>query len=540
MKRTNTQARRIFIMSAVAVFLVASTWFRPALAQTARHPSGRALPSNANYSTPEEQGMNSETLAAGVEYLIDHRETYRIHSAIVIRHDHVVLDARFYPFSRRWRHEIASVTKSVTSTLVGIAIDQGFLDGVNMRVLDFFPDYTVANRNALKERMTLEHLLTMRSGFECDPSDSEATLTAMTGSPDWVQFTLDLPMAAEPGENRVYCSPNVHLLSAILQRATGMSTLEFARQNLFRPLGILDVRWLTDPQGINHGWGDLYLKPEDIVKLGQLYLNQGRWSGSQVVSSWWTEEATTGAGQQVPNWPPGQGYSYLWYYAPGYYFASGRGGQWIYVFTEENVVVAFNAGAGIGDYLPIPREFLESWVLAAVESTNPLPPNPDGVSLLASRVSEAAVSIEGTPEEVPPLPSIAETISGQIYLLDANIYGLSQLRLTFPGGDEATFEVEMPEVLGGPDFKIEIGLDNVNRFSPGRHDVIAAAKGGWVSDTRFSVILDELALINLWQWDLLFDGDTVTFSLENLAGGELPATITGRLARSKPHRAVHQ
>ncbi len=531
MKDTDTQVRGTFFLSAIVVLLVVCTWGQPVLAQTARHPSGRVLPSDSCYSTPEEQGMNSETLAAGVEYLMDHREIYRIHSVIVIRNGHAVLDARFYPFSRRWRHEIASVTKSVTSTLVGIAIDQGFLDGVNLRVLDFFPDYTVANRNARKERMTLEHLLTMRSGFECDPSDSEATLTEMTGSPDWVQFTLDLPMAAEPGQRRVYCSPNVHLLSAILQRATGMSTLEFAQQYLFRPLGIFDVMWLTDPQGINHGWGDLYLRPEDMIKLGNLYLNQGMWSGGQIVSSWWTEKATTGAGQQVPGWPPGEGYSYLWYYAPGYYFASGRGGQWIYVFTEENLVVAFNAGAGIGDYLPIPKEFLESWVLGAVESTSPQPPNPDGVTLLASRVSEAAVSIEGVPEDIAPFPSIAEDISGQTYLLDGNIYGLSQLRLTFPGGAEATFEVEMPEVIGGPEFKIQIGLDNVSRFSPGRHDVMAAAKGGWVSDNRFSVILDELALISLWQWDLLFDGDTVTFSLENLAGGELPAIITGRLAR---------
>ena len=221
--------------------------------QTARPTSGRVVPSIPHYSTPEEQGMSSTTLAAGVDYLLANRETYRIHSVVVIRDDRVVLDARFYPYSREWRHDLASVTKSVTSTLIGIAIDQGLIAGVNARVLDFFPDHTIANLDGRKRRMRLKHLLSMRSGFECDPTNSEATLTEMTGSPDWVQFTLDLPMAEEPGETRVYCSPNVHLLSAILERATGMSTLAFAEQVLFKPLGISDVMWLTDPQGVHRG-----------------------------------------------------------------------------------------------------------------------------------------------------------------------------------------------------------------------------------------------------------------------------------------------
>ena len=107
--------------------------------------------------------MDSGALAEGIDFLISNRETYRIHSVVVIRNDHVVLDAGFYPFLPEWGHDIASVTKSVTSTLVGIAIDKGYLDGVDSRVLDFFPDYTVANLNPRKRRMTLEHLLTMRS-----------------------------------------------------------------------------------------------------------------------------------------------------------------------------------------------------------------------------------------------------------------------------------------------------------------------------------------------------------------------------------------
>jgi CubicO group peptidase (beta-lactamase class C family) len=449
---------------------------------------------------------------------------------VIIRNGRVVLDTRFYPFSAEWRHDIASVTKSFMSALVGIAIDKGYISGVDVPMLDFFTDYTVANRDARKERITLEHLLRMRSGFECDPSNSEATLTEMTNSADWIQFALDLPMADEPGHRYVYCSPNIHLLSAIVERSTGMSTFEFARQNLFKPLGIFDVEWLIDPQDFYRGWGDLHLRPLDMTKLGQLFINGGRWRGRQIVSSQWVEESTTGAGLQVPGWPPDAGYTYLWYYDSDYYNASGRGGQRIEVHPDQDLVIGLNAGSGIGDYWPLTLEFLETWVLGAIESDDPLPPNPDGVATLASRVTEAEASNE-VPEPVPPLPSTAQDISGQTWELSANIYGLSSMRLTFPGGDVATLEVNLPEIAGGPMITLEIGLDNVQRFSPGRFGVKTASKGGWVAENRFTATMDELGLINLWEWDLVFEGDTVELILENLAGGELPATATGTPAR---------
>jgi CubicO group peptidase (beta-lactamase class C family) len=159
------------------------------------------------------------------------------------------------------------VTKSVTTTLVGIAADQGKLR-LDDPVLSFFPDRAVANRDARKERVTVAHLASMTSGLDCVATPDEPTLAEMTASADWVQFTLDRPMVAEPGTTFSYCSPGMHLLSAVLTRATGMSELDFARQNLFEPLGIRDVVWPVDPQGFNHGWGDVYLYPRDAAKLG--------------------------------------------------------------------------------------------------------------------------------------------------------------------------------------------------------------------------------------------------------------------------------
>ncbi|HII80645.1 MAG TPA: beta-lactamase family protein, partial [Methanosarcina sp.] len=148
-------------------------------------------------STPEQQGMDSEKLAELLDYVQEN--DINIHSLLVIRNGYVVTDAYFYPFSNGSVHDVASVTKSVTGTLIGIAISEEYIAGVDQPVLEFFPNRTVANVDANKKAMTLEDLLTMRSGFECVNEPYEVTLEQMEDSPDWVQFTLDLPMAEEPG-----------------------------------------------------------------------------------------------------------------------------------------------------------------------------------------------------------------------------------------------------------------------------------------------------------------------------------------------------
>ena len=243
-------------------------------------------------STPEEQGMDSEQLAEMMDYL-QGSPGFTIHSLLIIRNGYIVTDATFYPFAQDSLHDLASATKSFMSTLIGIAIDKGYIESVEWPVLDFFPGRTVANLDANKEAMTLENLLTMRSGFECSNQGAESTDVQMEASPNWVQFTLDLPMATEPGTRYNYCNQNSLLLSAIIQETTGMSALAFAQEHLFGPLGVSDFIWPTGPQGNNRGWGDMKLAPHDMAKLGYLFLNQGLWDGQQVVSAAWGQAATS-------------------------------------------------------------------------------------------------------------------------------------------------------------------------------------------------------------------------------------------------------
>ena len=147
--------------------------------------------------------------------------------------------------------------------------------------------------------------------MQCVHRPDEPTNRAMHASPDWVQFTLDLPMVAEPGTQFAYCSPGMHLLSAILQQATGMTTLEFARANLFEPLGIHDVQWPADPQGITNGHGELYLYPRDAAKLGLLWLHDGQWDGQEIVSRKRMRAASQSQVATGPDYGEDYGYGFL-------------------------------------------------------------------------------------------------------------------------------------------------------------------------------------------------------------------------------------
>src|SRR4029434_1814733 len=189
----------------------------------------------------------------------------------LVRHGRLVLDAYFYPYHSGMRHDVASVTKSFTSTLVGLAIEHGYIRDVQQPVLGFFPGHTVAGLDARKRKQTLEHLLTMQSGWDCGvplgtPSiNADRQLAEMRGHHDWAQFALDLPMTSEPGTRFLYCNANCHLLSALLTRVTGTNALAFARCELFEPLGIRDAVWPADSQGNNYGWGDLQLHPPRLA-----------------------------------------------------------------------------------------------------------------------------------------------------------------------------------------------------------------------------------------------------------------------------------
>ena len=338
-------------------------------------------------STPEEQGIDSEMLADMLGAI--RNERYDIDSVLVVRHGHMVLDAYIHPFGPDQRHTIHSCTKSIVSALIGIAIDKGYIGGADQAVLDILPDRSAANLDANKEAMTLEDVLTMSTGLKCRDSYLYGWrgLNEMRASEDWVQFVLDLPMAEEPGIRFEYCNSASFLLSAIIQETTGTSAAAFAEKHLFGPLGISDVVWPSNPQGINIGWGELRMRPHDMARIGYLYLNAGQWDGKQVVPAGWVEASTR---KHVSARTLQNGYGYQWWIHPsGMYMALGYAGQYIVVVPQKDMVVVFTSDLSERQFF-VPQELLDDFILPAAKSSNPLPENPDGVALFESLIKALA------------------------------------------------------------------------------------------------------------------------------------------------------
>jgi CubicO group peptidase (beta-lactamase class C family) len=338
-------------------------------------------------STPEKQGMDSEMLAEMLETIQE--QGHNIDSVLVVRNGYMVADATIFPFEPGSRHIIYSCTKSVISALIGIAIDKGYIEGVDQPLLDFFPERTAANLDADKEAMTLEDVLTMSTGLECRDSYLYRWrgLQQMRQSDDWVQFMLDLPMAEEPGTRFEYCNGASFLLSAIIQETTGMNALAFANEHLFGPLGIIDVEWSSSPQGITIGWSDLHLTPHDMAKIGYLYLNEGRWDGEQVVPAEWVKASTR---EHISAKTLQDSYGYQWWVDDsGIYMALGYAGQLIVVVPDKDMVVVFVSDLPENDFF-VPQELLNDFIIPAAKSSTPLPDNSAGVALLESRTEALA------------------------------------------------------------------------------------------------------------------------------------------------------
>jgi CubicO group peptidase (beta-lactamase class C family) len=192
-------------------------------------------------------------------------------------------------------HTLQSVTKGVTSIVIGIAIQRGELPDPGVAVLDYFEDYEIKHLDERKQRMTLEDVLTMRAGLEWDEwtypvDDPRNSVTQLETSDDWIQFVLDLPMAHEPGEVFVYNSGTSQFLSVIVKEATGLHIDVYAEEHLFKPLGIRDHYWKRTPKGWPDTEGGLYLRAEDLAKIGYLVLHEGVWEGQQIVpQNGWTK-----------------------------------------------------------------------------------------------------------------------------------------------------------------------------------------------------------------------------------------------------------
>lgn len=306
---------------------------------------------------PKSTGIDIRPLQSMIKAVAD-GDLPLVHSVLVAKDGQLIVEEYFYGFDRDVIHDMRSASKSIASTLAGLAIDRELLDGVDARVLDYLDYQEYDNWDPRKQHIELRHLMTMSSGLDANDSerDSVASENAYQGQrrrPDWIKFALDAPMIADPGARVIYGSANPMIIAGVLEAVTGESLEWFAHETLFGPLGIDDYRIFMRPEyaGVYLG-GGMYLRPRDMLKIGQLYLDGGVWKGERIISEAWIQESFGRYGPLEPLDRNGNQYGYLWWhenYEVGdrtiaSIEARGNGGQYIIVVPELNAVAVLTAG----------------------------------------------------------------------------------------------------------------------------------------------------------------------------------------------------
>jgi CubicO group peptidase (beta-lactamase class C family) len=338
-----------------------------------------AAPTPLPRSTPEAQGVSSAELLAFVDAA--EKQIHTLHSFMVVRHGSVVAEAWWKPEAADKPHVMHSLSKSFTSTAVGLAVEEGKLS-VDDLVLKFFPEEAPPAPSAKLKSMRVRDLLTMTSGHHTELKFSDDT--------PWVQAFLAHPVEHKPGTHFMYNTPGTHMLSAIVRKVTGQTVLDYLQPRLFDPLGIANPEWPVSPQGNTFGGWGLKVCTEDVAKFGQLYLQKGQWQGKQIVPATWVEQATS---KQVSNgsdptkdWDQGYGFQF-WRCRHGAYRGDGLNGQFCIALPEQDAVIAITALTN-----DMQAELNVVWeTLLPAFHKDALPANPGGQTKLLEKLSSLEV-----------------------------------------------------------------------------------------------------------------------------------------------------
>lgn len=355
-------------------------------------------------STPEEQGVGSAVLHDLVDAF--DRSEHELHSVMVVRHGRVIAEGAWSPYEVGERHLLFSLSKSVLSIAVGLAVADGRLS-LDERVVDLLADELPAQVSEHLAAMAVWHLLTMTTGH------LEDTIDKVRGhGTTWVRDLLALPVEAEPGTAFVYNSGASYLLSAIVQRATGETVHDYLRPRLYEPLGITDATWEVSPDGVTMGGFGLSLPTEAIARFGRLLLHGGRWDGVQVLPADWLAAATAAQvsteAKEESDWKFGYGFQF-WRGGHDSYRADGAFGQFCLVLPEQDTVVVTTAAA---DDLQAVIDVVWATLLPGLKNPEALPADPAGVQRLADRLSRLRID--------PPVgsgPTRAD-LTGRTYAVD--------------------------------------------------------------------------------------------------------------------------
>jgi CubicO group peptidase (beta-lactamase class C family) len=424
------------------------------------------------------------------------------HSFILVRHGHVVAEGWWTPYSADAPHSLYSLSKSFTSTAVGLAVAEGKLS-IDDEVLKFFPEDAPADPSRNLRAMRVSDLLRMSTGHQVEP----------TRPPDkvWTKNFLAQPVPHKPGTHFLYNTSATYMLSAIVQKATGKTVLDYLRPRLFEPLGIENPRWDTSPQGISLGGYGLSIRTEDIAVFGQLYLQKGKWNGTQLVPATWVESATSRQTSNGSNpqsdWDQGYGYQF-WRCRHGAFRGDGAFGQFCVVMPEQDAVIAITSGT---KDLQAVLNLVWEKLLPALKPES-LSPDDDSRNKLERKLA----SLTLPPQQGSGSPAKAWT---KKYVLPSNPQKLESIALETDAQGGA---VTLITRIDGVERRISCGSGYWKKgrmaYGPAFPEQPVAASGAWVGDDTFKARICFSETPFILTMTLKFDGDRLLYDSETNVG----------------------
>lgn len=507
-------------MRSILIPLLLTLSFAPVFTRLdeAPQPGDRATNSNSlPRSAPEQQGVSSSGILSFVEAA--DTEIDAMHSFMLVRHGHVVAEGWWSPYDAKTPHILYSLSKSFTSTAVGLAIAEGKFS-LDDQVLKFFPEEAPAEPSANLRSMRVRDLLRMCVGHQVEA----ALWRNEPGSNDdsWVKKFLAHPVPFKPGTHFLYNSPATYMLSAIVQKTTGMTVLDYLRPRVLEPLGFENPTWVASPQGISAGAYGFSARTEEIASFGQLYLQKGLWKGKQLIPANWVEAATSlqTSNGSSPNsdWDQGYGYQF-WRSRHNSYRGDGAYGQYCFVLPELDAVVAITSG--VRDMQKV-MNLVWDKLLPAMKPA-PLPEDSAARSKLEARLADLKVRMPSGQSTSP----LAAKVTGRWYEFPDNEQGIKAAALEFKSGAPALLvrtpigEMRTPIGIGAWARSKEGFTDGIDKFLAVPAHPLIGASGAWTAEDVFTVklVLYETPFYSTLKFH--FNGDRLLLDHEyNVAFGQ--------------------
>lgn len=487
--------------------------------------------SNLPRSTPEQKGISSSDVLAFIDDVDSNVDT--MNSFMLVRHGHVVAEAWWAPYDAETPHVLYSLSKSFTSTAVGLAIHEGKLT-INDEVLRFFPEDVPAEPSANLKAMRVRDLLRMTTGHQTEPPTWRDEPDSPLKGATWTKKFYAHPVNFKPGTLFLYNTPATYMQSAIVQKVSGMSVRDYLVPRLFEPLGIKTPIWFASPEGVSAGGFGLNLRTEDLAKFGQLYLQNGEWNGRQLIPAAWVKQATTRqtSNGSDPNSDWSQGYCFqFWRSRHNSYRGDGAFGQYLLVLPDQDAVIIITSG--VKNMQDVMNRVWDQ--LLPAMKPDALPDNADATANLQSKLKSLTV-------KMPPgnaASSMASEISGKWFEFPENDRGIKAVSIEV-NTDASTLAVRTSkgevrtQLAFGSWQRTRAGFaSGMDNFISVPENTLIAASGAWPEKNVLTIKLVACETPFYTTLTLKFNGDQLLFDAKhNVAFGptDLPQLLGKRVA----------